>query len=194
MAIIGRKGFLESVSYGFGRIVRDALSLVRILSLNVRGYRIRPSVSVDWSADFFQSTKGAITIGDNTRVGRNTRINAGFSGTISIGKTVLVDDGTHIMAQTRIVIGDNVRIAAFAYITDFNHKFAIRNVPIMDQGYSSDPVTIGNDVWIGAHAIILRGVTIGDGAVIGAGSIVTKNVPPYIVVVGNPAKAIGKRT
>lgn len=55
------------------------------------------------------------------------------------------------------------------------------------------PVTIGNDVWVGARAIILSGVTIGDGAVIGAGAVVTRDVAPYSVMVGNPAKAVRKR-
>lgn len=54
----------------------------------------------------------------------------------------------------------------------------------------SKPIHIGNDVWIGASAIILDGITIGDGAIIGAGSIVTKNIPPYGIAVGNPAKVI----
>jgi len=55
------------------------------------------------------------------------------------------------------------------------------------------PIVIGNDVWIGYRAIILSGVTIGDGAVVGAGSVVTKDVPPYTVVAGNPAREIKKR-
>jgi len=55
------------------------------------------------------------------------------------------------------------------------------------------PIVVGNDVWVGARAIILSGVTIGDGAVVAAGSVVTKNVPPYAVVGGNPAKFIRNR-
>lgn len=56
-----------------------------------------------------------------------------------------------------------------------------------------EPITIGNDVWIGTRSTILKGVTIGDGAIIGAGSVVTKDVDPYEIVAGNPAKHIGMR-
>ncbi|WP_308462078.1 CatB-related O-acetyltransferase [Mesorhizobium sp. INR15] len=58
---------------------------------------------------------------------------------------------------------------------------------------SKGPIRIGNDVWIGRRAIILSGVTIGDGAVIGAGAVVSKDVPPYAVVVGNPAALVRYR-
>lgn len=65
---------------------------------------------------------------------------------------------------------------------------------MMEQGSSeTQPVTIGNDVWIGRRAIIMPGVTIGDGVIIGAGAVVTKNIEPYMVAVGVPAKAIKSR-
>ena len=69
------------------------------------------------------------------------------------------------------------------------HKMALEK-PMRTQGVTVKDVTIGNDVWIGARVTILAGVTIGDGAVIGAGAVVTKDVPPYAVVGGVPAKII----
>lgn len=89
---------------------------------------------------------------------------------------------------------------AFYYDTSKQIGFTIHHgKPIYDniykypQGESKFQVIIGNDVWIGAHVLILGGVTIGDGAVIGAGSVVTKDVKPYSIVGGNPAKEIRKR-
>ncbi len=75
-----------------------------------------------------------------------------------------------------------------------NHEFRNKDIPMQQQGYQPErPVSIGNDVWIGARVIILPGVTIGDGCVIGAGAVVTKDVPAYSVCAGNPAKVVKER-
>ena len=74
------------------------------------------------------------------------------------------------------------------------HKHDRLDIPMIEQGSSETyPVIIGNDVWIGRRAIIMPGVTIGDGVIIGAGAVVTKNVEPYVVVAGVPAKVVKKR-
>ena len=75
-------------------------------------------------------------------------------------------------------------------ILTHTHKIADITIPMGLQGSEVKPVTIGNDVWIGMRSIIMPGVTIGEGAVIGAGSVVTKNIPPYSIAVGTPAKVI----
>jgi maltose O-acetyltransferase len=92
-----------------------------------------------------------------------------------------------------IRIGDNVRMANFVMLETTGHYFDDVAQPIRMQGIHEDPILIGNDVWIGNRAIILGGVTIGDGSVIGAGAVVTKSTPPYSIVAGNPARVIGKR-
>ena len=75
-----------------------------------------------------------------------------------------------------------------------NHNFSRTDIPMNQQGNSpARPIVIGDDVWIGANVIILPGVSIGKGCVIGAGSVVTKSVPEYSVVAGNPAKIIKNR-
>ena len=74
------------------------------------------------------------------------------------------------------------------------HKHDRIDIPMMEQGSSEvQPVKIGNDVWIGRRAIIMPGVTIGDGVIIGAGAVVTKNIAPYMVAVGVPAKTVKNR-
>ena len=82
-------------------------------------------------------------------------------------------------------------MAPNCYFITRNHSFERVDVPMREQGYSEEkPIVVGDDVWLGYGAIILPGVTIGDGAIIGAGTVVTKDVPPYAIVGGNPAKVI----
>ena len=189
---IQQKGAVEFFVYGTSLLFNRAISLLKIFLLRLRGYDIDYSVSLRGQNFFFQSTKHAITIAKNVVIGKGTRISGGGKGKVSIEKNVLIDDQTFIMAHEKITIGQNTKVAAFCFITDFNHKFNDRSKPIVEQGYDTSPVHIGKNVWIGTHSVILPGVTIGDGAVIGAGSIVTKSIPIYSIAVGNPARVIKK--
>lgn len=192
IAVIRRKGLLETVIHGFSLILIKLLSLIKIFSLRLRGYRIEYSVLLRGDNNFFQSTKHAISISSGVILGKGTRISGGGEGKIFINENVLIDNYTFVMAHEKIIIGENTSIAAFCFITDFNHKFKSKNVSVLKQGYDTKPVSIGKAVWIGTHCIILPGVRIGDGAVIGAGSVVTHDVPERSIAVGNPAKVIKK--
>jgi acetyltransferase-like isoleucine patch superfamily enzyme len=75
-----------------------------------------------------------------------------------------------------------------------NHNFSETAVPMIEQGVTRSFVKIEDDCWIAANSVILAGVTVGKGSVVAAGSIVTKDVPPYSVVAGNPAQVIKSRT
>ena len=93
-----------------------------------------------------------------------------------------------------IKIGDYVMMGTHCLIISQNHRFDDCTIPMCRQGFKEDrPVVIEDDVWIGSRVIILPGVIIEKGAIIGAGSVVTKNVKPYTIVGGNPAKFIRKR-
>ena len=105
---------------------------------------------------------------------------------ISIGKRVFINSGCCFQDQGGIEIGDDVLIGQQVVIATLNHDFN----PEKRGNMSPSPVKIGNKVWIGAHATILPGVTIGDGAVVAAGAVVTKSVPAFSVVAGVPAKII----
>lgn len=187
---INRKGIIETIIHGSKNLLDKLLSLIKITFLKIRGYRIDYSLLLRGNNFFFQSTKNAVTVSKNTIIGKNTRISAGGNGKVYIGESVLIDDCNFIMAHEKIVIGKNTKIAAFCFITDFNHKYTDIKKTVKEQGYETKPVVIGENVWVGTHVIILPGVTIGDRAVIGAGSVVTKDVPANSVAVGNPAKVI----
>ena len=107
---------------------------------------------------------------------------------------VVIGDHTRIGLHNTIIgpvrIGSHVNLAQGITVTALNHNFKDSDKRIDEQGVSTNPVTIGNDIWIGANAVILPGVTIGDHSVVAAGAVVTKDVPPHSLVAGVPAKVI----
>ena len=187
-----KKGMTETLSFALKIFSDKILSIIKITFLKVRGYDIDYSVLLRGHNFFFQSTKHAICINSGTTIGQNTRISGGGDGKIYIDKNVLIDDFTYIMAHGKITIGKNTKIAAFCFITDFNHIFKNTKLSLVSQGYETRPVIVGENVWIGTHVVVLPGVKIGNRAVIGAGSVVTKDVPANSVAVGNPARVIQK--
>jgi len=108
-----------------------------------------------------------------------------------------INDYVHIGAINSVTIGNNVLIASKVFISDHNHGFYgidgkhdhPDTIP-KDRELSCAPVVIGDNVWIGEFVSVLPGVTIGDGSIIGSMSVVTKNIPPYSIAIGSPAKVI----
>lgn len=120
---------------------------------------------------------------------------------IWLGKQVVIRPGTMLFAsplgdvEQQITIEDYVLIGSGVHIYVSNHTFSDPTVAIFFQGHADvQPVRLKLGCWIGANAIILPGVTIGKNAVVGAGSVVTRSVPDYAVVVGNPARVIRQLT
>lgn len=111
-----------------------------------------------------------------------------------MGKECNVGQFNTIFTKTKdVIIGDLVRIGPHVNIIASNRIYKSKDIPILKQGVTEEGITIGNDVWIGAGSTILDGVNLGDGVVVAAGSVVTKDVPPYSIVGGVPAKIIGER-
>ena len=122
------------------------------------------------------------------------------------GKNVIVKKNAYFGKGIGISIGDNSQIGAYTkigadvilapdvIIWTISHAFDRTDIPINQQGATEiQPVIIGDDVWIGQRAIIKPGVTVGNHAIIGAGSIVTKDIPEWAIVAGNPARIIKMR-
>jgi acetyltransferase-like isoleucine patch superfamily enzyme len=112
---------------------------------------------------------------------------------ISLGKNVVIRPSTMFFADefAEIIIEDNVMMGAGVHFYVNNHKFDRTDIPLIEQGYyPSEGITVQKGAWIGANAIILPGVTIGENSVIGAGSIVTKSIPNFAIAAGNPAKIL----
>lgn len=109
---------------------------------------------------------GAVTIGDHTRIG--------------LGNTIIGP----------VSIGNDVRLAQNVVLSGLNHNYEDVSRPIHAQGVSTAMINIGESSWIGANVTIVAGVTVGRHCIVAGGSVVTKDIPPYSVAVGNPARVI----
>lgn len=144
---------------------------------------------------YLHATPNGISLGENTIVMHGAVLHVyNFRGLphagITIGKDSLVGEYSVIRGQGGVTIGDRVYTSPFTQIIAVNHVFHDRERPFVDQGITAEGIVIEDDVWLGASAIITDGVRIGKGAIVAAGAVVTKDVPPYTVVGGVPAKVI----
>jgi acetyltransferase-like isoleucine patch superfamily enzyme len=142
-----------------------------------------------------------IVYGPNIHIGKNVTIAGadgsqtnltsisfgGYEGSIKIGDNVLIMSGARISSANEIIIGDDCMLANFCYIMDADwHDLYDRT---SSPGRNA-PVVLEKGVWIGDSAIVCKGVRIGENSVVGAGSVVRKDVPPNVVVIGNPAAVV----
>mgnify|MGYP006202673641 CR=1 FL=1 len=161
------------------KILSILYSLLRILPSNPFLNKLRGNVVsklVDGDCKNLKITRNVILVNwKNIKIGNNVIINS---------------DSALIATESKIEIGNDVLIAPRVFIQTQNHNFKNKDVLIKCQGETTKNVFIGNDVWIGNDVKIMDGVTIGNGAIIATGSIVNKNVEPYEIVGGIPAKRI----
>ncbi|MFY7666054.1 acyltransferase [Flavobacterium sp.] len=150
------------------------------------------NVHIDKSVEFMRFPHN-ISIGDDVVIKEGARIcSCNQSAMIKIGNRTTIGYHNFIFSSENIEIGADCLIAPFVYIVDSNHS-AARDLLINQQPNVTAPIQIGNGVWIASNVTILKGVTIGDGAVIAANSVVNKDVPPFEIWAGTPAKKISTR-
>ncbi|MEZ4387909.1 MAG: acyltransferase [Candidatus Krumholzibacteriia bacterium] len=115
-------------------------------------------------------------------------------GRVHIGDWTTIYNDTFIHSQGGCHIGDYVGIGYGVTILTFNHNYRNAETIPFDNKFFLQPVIIRDHAWIGFHSRILPGIEIGEGAIVGMGSVVTKNVPPLAIVLGNPAEVVGRRS
>jgi maltose O-acetyltransferase len=133
----------------------------------------------------FVASAGALDVECHTHIRMPWRLTCGRQ--VSIGR------GCQLTCTEGVTLGDDVLLGPGVLLVSNNHEWTDPHRHIRDQGLRGAPITIGDDVWIGANVVVLPGVTIGEGAVIAAGSVVRDDVDAYAVVAGAPAKVVSHR-
>ncbi|MEM9925402.1 MAG: acyltransferase [Cyanobacteria bacterium P01_D01_bin.50] len=134
-----------------------------------------------------------ITLEEGVSIERNVDIGALDDTQIHIDKGTFIGVGACIAGPGNVKIGKRCLIAAHSGIFANNHTYADPLKYIADQGVTCKGITIEDDCWLGHAVTVIDGVTIGKGSIIGAGAVVTKDIPPYSIAVGTPARVIKTR-
>lgn len=133
-----------------------------------------------------------INSGKNVSIGANVKL--GFPENIFLGENSYINGGFIIASKNaNIRIGNFCMISHNVHIRTDSHNFSDNSTPMLHQGHSEKDINIGDNVWIGFGVQILSGIRIGSNSIVAAGSVVTKDVPPYSIVAGVPAKIIKMR-
>jgi acetyltransferase-like isoleucine patch superfamily enzyme len=155
------------------------------------GHAIHPTATFGPRTQIHVHDGASLRIGPEVEVLNDNWLIAHPGDELTLGDRVFISQ--HCTVSGTVSIGADTLIAGYVTIIDANHVISDTTRPIREQGGNKRPITIGSDVWIGAHAVILQGVTIGDGAVVAANATVTHDVPPHAVVGGTPARVIARR-
>jgi acetyltransferase-like isoleucine patch superfamily enzyme len=180
--------------YGFWGSIRLFINLVRTKLTFKEARIIRFPIDIR-GKKYIKISKGFTT-------GVGCRIEAypqNQEKTLFIGENFQMNDYVHITATEKVIIGKNVLLASKIYISDTSHgsyagdenDSSPDSIP-MERKMVSKQVIIEDNVWLGEFVSVLPGVTIGKGCIVGANSVVAKSLPPYVIAVGSPAKAIKK--
>jgi acetyltransferase-like isoleucine patch superfamily enzyme len=155
---------------------------------------------IAWRVVVQVSPDSTLAVGAGSRICTGTVLAAQTDETgpasIRIGRRTYVGEYNNLRADgSEIVIGDSCLISQFVSLISSGHEFRDRKRLIEEQGIPDKKgIRIGDDVWIGAMVTVLPGISIGTGAVVGSGAVVTRDIPPYAIAIGNPARVVDERS
>lgn len=178
---------LEAPTDRLIRVMRGAVRLARARWVLRKCDRLGSRVGV--RGRIRVDAAGSIKVGSGVRIHAHlskTQLSAGPGAELRIGDDTFINHGVTLSARELVTIGDRCQIAPHVTVLDCDYH----GVDDRDSGGKTAPVVIEDDVWLGTRAIVLRGVRIGQGSVVAAGAVVTKDVPPFTLVGGVPAKPI----
>lgn len=181
------------------RVLFSARTFSRLLMARLRAHAYRLcGARIAKKCLFFERVRidrpWRISIGHRTQLESDVWLKiVADQAIVAIGDYTFVGRGTEIDVSLGVTIGSHVLIAPGVFITDHGHKIAA-DALIDAQGCAETPISIEDDVWLGARCVILPGVRVGRGAVVGAGAVVTRDVTAFSVVSGVPARVMRRRT
>lgn len=184
MARGARVGHNLNVSGMIDLVLRDGAKLSNLV--------IGDNVTLGGKVFIRMRKNGKIILADGVRTGTHVWLVTANDAEFRVGENTILGSYSIFNGGHGISIGANCIFAAFVYINSSEHFFC-KGELIQKQGFFGAPVKIGEDVWLGGHLSINKGIQIGRGAVIGIGSVVTKDIPEYKIAVGNPAKVVRDR-
>jgi acetyltransferase-like isoleucine patch superfamily enzyme len=169
------------------------LNTLTCLAFKLFNRQLKIGSKVKFDLRSFPARGGVIEIGSYSVVRAGVML-LPSGGSIAVGARTSINQYVVINGHGGVQIGDDVMIAAFCAIFSSNHRFDRLDIPMSQQGMmSKGRIVIEDDVWIGAHAVILDGVTIGRGSVVAAGAVVNADIEQYSIVAGVPARLIARR-
>jgi acetyltransferase-like isoleucine patch superfamily enzyme len=171
-------------------LLRPLARLGRLASLRARAGNAIP-VTTQLDGPVRTAGRPRVRLGEQCRLGRDTFFET-RGGAITLGARVRVNTGCLLVSYASISIGDDCLIGEYVSIRDADHGTAT-GTPMRAQPHEAAPIVIGSDVWIARGCVILKGVTIGDGAVVAANSVVNRDVPARAIVGGAPARLLKTR-
>jgi acetyltransferase-like isoleucine patch superfamily enzyme len=138
---------------------------------------------------------GRLQVGEGAHFEPGVWLTGGESGRISIGAGTFLNQVVQVAAVELVEIGDHCMFANGCFITDGDHRFSDRELPITWQGFTTKgPTRIADNVWCGANVVVTSGVSIGERCVIGANSVVTRDIAPFTIAAGAPARPLREIT
>ena len=135
---------------------------------------------------------GRLVIGPWCWIGNDNKLRS-HEGQLTLGAKVVLGRDNVVNSYLDVEVGDAAILADWIYVCDFDHRVDRLDIPIKDQGIITSPTRIGGDVWIGEKASVLRGVDIGHGAVVASHCLVNRDLPPFAIAVGVPARVVRSR-
>jgi acetyltransferase-like isoleucine patch superfamily enzyme len=137
--------------------------------------------------------EGRLEIGEQVLLEPGVWLTAPGEARIRIGQGTFLNLGVMIASAELVEVGEHCMFANGCFVTDADHRFDDPSRPVPWQGFTSQgPTRVGDNVWCGAHVVITGGVTVGERCVIGANSVVTRDIPPFSIAAGAPAKVLRK--